>query len=172
MCDPITIAATTTAISAASAVVGYIGQNQAADANEAAANVNYNSRMEALNAEGVQTDAKASEDALTSSIERAQTYGRIVTSISEMGGSQLSLSKAVQGAAFAGAREQSLTDLNFRNRREQIAREKIGAGVEKTNMINAVPRSSPISLALKLGSAAVGGYKDFKDAGDGNTQKQ
>lgn len=169
MCHPALIAA---GLQAGQAVVSHIGQNQAAAANEAAANVNYNSRMEALNAEGVQTDAKASEDALTSSIERAQTYGRIVTSISETGGSQLSLSKAVQGAAFAGAREQSLTDLNFRNRREQIARERIGAGVEKTNMINAVPKASPISLALKLGSAAVGGYKDFKDAQNGAAQQQ
>jgi hypothetical protein len=49
MCDPISMAATTAVTSAASSVLGFIGQGQAYKANLQAANVGYAAKTDALN---------------------------------------------------------------------------------------------------------------------------
>lgn len=143
------LAAVAPVIGMASDVLGFIGQRQVESANRTAANQNYFDRISALNDQGNQLDAAASERSVDEVIAAAQAQGRISAGSAALGAS--SVARLQNTASQELSREEAIADLNDRNARVQLGREKKGAAIERISAINRVQRPSAIGLGLKLG---------------------
>lgn len=161
MCDPVTLAVIATTVSAGSAYLGYQGQQQAAADGQAAANINFAQRNEALSAERAQVDASRTEDAVDREIESAKSSGRIAASINEMGLGGQTGTQLVNTNAFETGRASSISELNFQNQREQIQRGVRGAEITRAGDMAASRKPSSLGLILGLGEAGLRGRSTY-----------
>lgn len=164
MCDPISIAGITTAVSAMSSVAGFIGQSQAAKQNKALAQDSFNETANSLSEQRVQINAQASEDAVTANIDRAQSLGRISATMGSLGGDYATTQAAGHAADFAVGRNLSIEQLNTQNKLAQNTDELVGADLQRQAKIASVPPPSPLSLVAGLGKAGLGGYDAYGNA--------
>jgi hypothetical protein len=156
MCGPIAIAAATFAVSAASQIAGFIGQKQASEANERAANISYGQSENELGRRAAEIDAAEGQNTFNSIVERAQAAGRISASASDMGtGAAVTQTVSNQSANEIG-RAAAVDQLNSRNQRLQIGDMRTRASFD---------RPSALSLVLGLAGSALGAGKTYSDLG-------
>lgn len=165
MCDPVSLALITATIGIGSAVSSYTGQQQAYVDNVASANLNYAQRKEALSAEAAQGDAARTEDAVDREIESARASGHIAASISEQGLGNQTATQLVNTQAFESGRATSISELNFQNEREQLARSATGAAIERNSQIASVSKPSSLDLILGIGKAGMQGFSTYSAVG-------
>lgn len=142
-------------IGMASDVLGFVGARQQESANRTAANQNYFDRISALNDQGNQIDAAASERSVDQIIEEAAAQGRISAGSQALGAS--SVARLQNTTSQELSRGRAVADLNDQNSRRQLGREKRGADIERISAINRVQRPSVAALALRLGDRVVDG---------------
>lgn len=165
MCGPIAIAATTFAVSAASQIVGFIGQKRASEANERAANIGYAQAQNELGRRATEIDAAEGQSTFNSIVERAQAAGRISASASDMGtGAAVTQTLSNQSANEIG-RAAAIDQLNSRNQRLQLGDLRTRAEFDRVSQINAVPRPSALSLALGITQSALQAGSAYSSAG-------
>lgn len=162
MCDPATIAATTTAISAAASGAGqllaYGAQNRAAVQNANAAVASYQDQLTAQNAKAVQVDQAASEDVVSNAIAEQRAKSAAVTRGAAQGLGDLSIADLVQGVDFQVGRQSAIDSANRNAEQQQISRENRGLFSQAQGRINAVPTASRSALIAGLvGTAANAG---------------
>lgn len=146
---PSGLASVSPVIGMASDILGFVGGRRQESANRTAANQNYFDRISALNDQGNQIDAAASERSVDEIIEAAAAQGRISAGSQALGAS--SVARLQNTAAQELSREEAIADLNDTNSRRQLGREKRGAEVERISSINRVQKPSVAGLALRLG---------------------
>lgn len=144
MCGPLTLAA-------ASTVTAFIGQRQAAKANEQAANVTAHNAYNEQQQRNVQIDANQSESTLNNLIAQRATQGRISSSAAALGVDNSTAEGLFQSSDFASGREQSINDLNSQNLRVQSDNNIRGIEIQRISDINRVQKPSAASLILGLG---------------------
>jgi len=157
MCDPVTIGLTTAALSIASTVTGYIGQNQAYEANRQASNLNYAREMEAVGRQQVQLDKKASENAFDTAIATVRAQGDISASASDRGLSTQSIAQQLNATMFGIGRQATAEDINDQSVRDNLAASKTDADLRRQSQINSVQKGSALSLAIGIGQGALSG---------------
>lgn len=165
MCGPLAIAATTFAVSAASSIVGFIGQRQASEANERAANISFGQSENELGRRAAEIDAAEGQNTFNSIVERAQAAGRISASASDMGtGSATTTTLSSQSANEIG-RSAAIDQLNSRNQRLQLGDMRTRAEFDRVSQINSVPRPRALSLVLGIAGAAASAGGTYADLG-------
>lgn len=165
MCDPISLAAATTAVGSASSVLGFAGQNQAAQANKTAANLAYANTGNQVAVRGAQIDQQQSENTVQAMIDRVTAQGRISASASSMGGDAATTARTENAADFASGRSLSLEDVNSQNQRIGNAQTMTNAFYTRQSQENQVLPGNPLSLALGLAKAGLGGASAFGKLG-------
>lgn len=158
MCDPATIAMTTLAVSSASAVAGFAGQQQASAANKTAANIGYGQNYNALQERSTQIDEAQSENTFDAIVSRAAASGRISNTAAAFGTDQATTTQQQNASDFGIGRDASVDDLNYENQRIQVSQGVTNADLQRQSQINRVPKPSVAALGLTLaGDAASAG---------------
>lgn len=163
MCvDPVTLAVTTTAISAAASaggqIMAYNAQNQAALQNADAALASYRDQISQQQTKGEQVNAAASEDALSQAMAAATARSAGITDAAGRGLSTMSIADVVQGIDFQSGRNTSIAEANRKAQLDQIGAENRGIAAQAASRINSVPTGNRTALALGLiGTAAQAG---------------
>lgn len=165
MCDPISMAAATTAVSATSAIMGFQGQNQQAALNQQEANLGYAQSANEAGEQAVQIDQQQSENTMNAVINRVSAQGRISASAASMGGGAESTAAQANAAAFAAGRQLSVENINSAGQRLQVQNELISADDKRRSQIASVQKASPLSLVLGLAKAGLSGASAFGSAG-------
>lgn len=165
MCDPATIGLTITAVSATSAVMGFMGQNQAAHANEQAAQFGYSQTQNQLGEREAQIDQQQAENTVQAEIARRSAEGRISASAAAGGLDAATTGREANAADFAAGRGLSILDINSENQRLGVANDQTASFYRRQSQINQVLPQSPLTLALNLAKAGVQGYGAYMGAG-------
>lgn len=163
MCDPVLgLAIASFALSAGTAAVGYIGQNQQAKAAGKVANLNYARERDLVGAQSRQIDQAQSEEAFDTAITRARAQGDIAASASVSGLAPNSIAAQVNQEAFGLGRNVTLSERNRNNQRLQLGTNLEGADLTRQSTIANNPKASAISLALGVGKAGVDAATSYK----------
>jgi hypothetical protein len=165
MCGPIAVGALSAALAIGQTVTGYIGQNQAYNANTTAANLTAANESNILGQQRVQLDQAKSENAFDSAIAAAQSQGRITASASEQGLSNTSLVQALNADMFGIGRQVSIENANDQNARNQLANQAQGIELDRNSRIASVSKPSGLSLVLGIGGGALAGVNGYAAAG-------
>ena len=165
MCDPLTIAAATAALSVGQTVMTHIGTNQAFQANKRAAHLDYANRFNVTEQQRQQLDAERSEKAFDTAIASIQSEGRISASASDLGLSSGNILSTINADMFGLGRQDSIDALNDQNARNQISNERRGAEIARNSKIASAPRSSGLALVLGVGKGVLEGAGAYKSAG-------
>jgi len=166
MCDPVTAL---TVATVASGVTGFIGQQQAASAQEAAnmqsrnlAIQNQNLQIRALRNQEEEDAVQASQALQDSAREAAALRARATVAAGESGVSGLSID-ALMGDIVRQETENRLNILqtqDFRQRQRQLDREGLGITTQsQINQLPAVQYPSFLEAVASTGSAAYGVYQ-------------
>jgi hypothetical protein len=179
MCDPVTLGSITAvqmataqlAIGAASAVVGYVGQQQAANAQEAAnkeatknavfaANQNY----EATQRRMYQEAAAASVEKTNANIASAEARATASTAAGEAGVQGYSIDSIIGSYYAKQGRYNEAIDTNF-----QMSRQALADGMDQTHnatvsTINSLPvpqKPSFLDAAIRVAGSGLSASKDY-----------
>lgn len=166
MCDPISGAAF--AISALSTAVGYVGAQEAADAQNEAYEAN---RVNALNAfadkqaqmdrRAVQEQEAASNRKFENNLERRAAQATAMVAAGESGVSGLSVEALFNDLGARTARANANIDHNTDYTMQQLEAEKRGQTYQTLDRINSVKRGTEPSLidaGLRIAAAGVSSY--------------
>lgn len=179
MCEPISIAVGAMAMSAASSVMNFKAQQDAASANnkyqsemaersrENALAANRNDQKQ-LTLRTIQEADSKSEQNRAGAIQAEQAAAAGRTSAAESGLSGLSLDNLVADIYRRSSNNESIRNINYDNTVNQLAAQREASGITaKSRMV--MPQyttgPSPMSLAVGLGKAAFSGYNSYQIAG-------
>ena len=165
MCDPATIGLVTFGLGALQTGLSYVGQNQAAKANEKSANLTAANEFNTRQQQATELDQAKSERAVDTAITTAQSEGAISASASERGLGSQSLIQSLNASMFGIGRNASIEDLNDQNQRVQLGNEATGSEIRRQSRINSVQKGNPLSLVLGVGGAALSGATAYSNAG-------
>lgn len=149
MCDPVSLAVAAGTVSQAKNVLGFLGGQQAYNANRNAAYSTYGTTYNTLQQQEGQIDAQQSENTTSALIKGIAAQGRISASASSLGGDAASTAAQSGAADFDVGRGLSIQDLNSENQRVQNAAELTGAAIKRDSQINQVAKPSALGLAVK-----------------------
>jgi hypothetical protein len=165
MCDPVSIAATTAVVAAASSVMGFEGAQQASQANEQAANLSASNTYNALQEQEGQIDAQQSENTVSAVIGRAQQQGRISASASSFGTGGATAEELGNAADNTAGRALSIEDFNSASQRLQVQNQLQSSDIARRNKIASVPAPDPLTLVLGIAKAGLSGTSAYTSAG-------
>lgn len=165
MCDPLTLAAISTAVGVASSVGQYEGQKDLRHSTVLAANEQYAQTYNAVEAEAGQTNVQQSEADVTNAATAAQRFGRIAASASSIGLGATTGGSLETAAGVTSAREKAITDINATFQRQQEGNELEGANLRRTSTINSVPAPNGLTLLTSLGGSLLQGASSYYAAG-------
>lgn len=180
MCEPISIAAATLAISAAATSYGYVQQSEQADAQNEAIEDNYErTRQEAVAAferdttdiarRQVQEQDAAAQQREQFTREYDAVRAQTVTSAGERGIAGLSLDALLGDLAGQQATRLRTTNDNLNMTLQQLQREKESAGFaaqSRVNSVNRTPVAGPslVGLGLTIAGQAVNAAGQYQTA--------
>jgi hypothetical protein len=165
MCGPLALAAIPTALSTASAVMGFAGQNAQSKANASAAGLQYGQTENQIAAQRSQIDAQQSQNTVQALIDRISAQGRISASAGAMGADAATSTRAINQAAFAAGRGLGIEDTNSANMRANTGTESQNAFYQEQTKKNQALPPSPLALALNIASSFSGGAQTFANMG-------
>ena len=166
MCDPLSGAAF--AISALSTAVGYVGQSEAADAQNAAYDANRRQALSAfadkqvsMNTRAIQEQEAAASKKFENNLERRAAQATAMVAAGESGVSGLSVEALFNDLGARTARANSNIDSNTDFTMQQLEAEKRGQTYQTLDRINSVKRGTEPSLidaGLRIAAAGVSSY--------------
>ncbi len=165
MCDPVSIGLTTAAVSAGSAIVGFIGESQQAKAARRADRINYAGDYNALADKGVQTSAAASEDRFQSYIESLKAQGRVSASAGSLGIGAQTAQQLTRAETGDITREAAISDLNYKNAQQQNQTENVSAYRAEQSRLAAHKGPTPGELVIGLAKSGLKGVSAYSGAG-------
>lgn len=165
MCDPMSAAIATTAVSAGSTIMGFQGAKKDAKAQRLAANLNFAQDYNALAARGVQISQQRSEDNVTALIAKITEQGRISASAGALGLADPTVSALSNAAGFSIGRDASIAQLNADLQQQEVARDVQGARLGRDSRVKAAKGPSSLELVLGLGKAGLQGVNAYTSAG-------
>jgi len=161
LCDPVSLTAMTFATGAAKSVLGFIGQNQAAEANKQAANAAFANTSNSLAEQRVQIDRQQSENTVSAMINAAANRGKVSASASSMGADAATTTQLVNAGNFDVGRALSIADTNSESMRIRNSQDLTDANIKRQSQINQVLPQSPLELALNLSGNAISSAGDY-----------
>lgn len=172
MCEPATLTAISIGLTAASGVASYVGQQNAAAAQEAAnaqgrnlAIQNQQLQIRALQNQEDEESRRAEEALRENSLAADATRATAAVSAGEAGVAGLSVDALLGDITRQESenKQDVLQTQDFGQRQRQLDRE--GLGITTQSQINQLPLveyPSFFDTALQTGTAAFGQYSDFK----------
>lgn len=159
------MAATTAATSGASAIFGFMGQNQQAKLNQETANLGYAQSFNQAQEQATQISQQQSENTMNAVINRVAAQGHISASAAAMGAGAESTGAQENAASFTAGRQLSVEDINSQSQRLQVQNEMTSADLRRRSQIASVQPASPLSLILGLAKAGMQGISSFAGMG-------
>jgi hypothetical protein len=165
VCDPLSLAAASTAVSGASSVMGFVGQGQAAAANARSANYAYAGTYDTEQQREAQIDQQQAGNTVQAAIDRTVAEGRVSASASSFGGDRQTAIGEVNSVANQNERALGTENINSENQRTQVATDLTGAELERQSQINRVQPESPLALGVGLAGDAAQGAATYSKLG-------
>lgn len=165
MCDPLSIALTTAAVSAGSATLGFSAEKQQAAGARAAAGQNFALAYNADADRNVQISAQKSENTVDALIAKAQAQGRISASAGSLGIADATVAAQSNAAGFDIGRQASINDLNSQNQGAEVLRDISGAEASRQAKIKANQGPGYLQLVFGLAKAGLQGAGAYTSAG-------
>jgi hypothetical protein len=141
---------------AATAVVGYIQQSEAADAQESAVQANYAQQQDALNKQYDQTQQQAkqqvSERAREAMVERA----RLRVFAGEAGVAGVSSSRIEGISQMREGTDIATIESNRKNTLDQLYQEGKGVRAQNQSRLNSINRPSLLGTGLQIAGSVAG----------------
>lgn len=176
MCiDPVTIGALSFAMSAASSVAGFAEKQNAADAQTARYNQNYQNSLAAARDTQVQTTKRMmqEEDAYKQKdhlhlLEGAKKEAELAVSAAGANVAGLSVDNLVADASRTTNLNRTVLRKNWADTASQLQTQSEAASTTQTqsriNSVNPGSDPSPLGLGLELAGAGMKAYGDYKKA--------
>ncbi len=152
MCDPVTLAVASAALSTAGAIEGHSAQRDAYKANAKAASQAKVDEDRMLNQQEAQIQEQASEAKIAQDLETQQVASRAQATDS---GGFLNNNAVMQDIVRQGLEANTMTSQNLERQQAQLGEERIGAERRAQSRINSVARPSRTATALQIGSGLV-----------------
>lgn len=165
MCDPISLAAAGSAVSAGSSIFGFLGQNAAAKANEQAANLGYANAWNQGQQEAHQIDQQQSVNTVNAIIEQRSRQGQISASASAFGQGAESTAGEEVATNVQASRQIGVAAENAQNQRLQVSNQLQSADLARRSQIMQVQPESPLSLVLGIAQSGIQGANTFAGVG-------
>ncbi len=169
MCDPLSGAMF--AISALSTAVGYVGQQEAADAQDEAYEQNRQNALNAfadkqrdLNTRAIQEQEAAANKKFENNLDRRAAQATAMVAAGESGVSGLSVDALFNDLGSRTARANANIDSNTDYTLQQLESEKRGQTYQTVDRINSVKRGQQPSLidaGLRIAAAGVSSYDSY-----------
>lgn len=154
MCEPATLAAITLAVSATSSVASYVGQRQAANAQEMSARDAYEANQAQLNVQQQQVNEQATKEKSERAVEAMRQRGRLQAIAAEgVGGSLGRLEGEIN---LATATDLATIERNRAMRVEQSEAQKRGLQAQTQGAFNSIKQPSEVALGLELAGSGLG----------------
>lgn len=174
MCEPATIiAATTLAVSAAQAGLGYVGQKAQAKQqaalyaqNAASANTSALNEYDNIGLRYQQEQAAASTELFDARQRALQEAATARTAASESGVEGVSIDKLYQDIDAQSGRVEERLTTNLLYTRDDLLSQAKSSAVNATNQINSVGRGfkvSPLAAGLEIVGAAANAYSTYRN---------
>lgn len=153
------------ATSAATAITGFVGQNAANKANTTAANLAYAQSENQIGERATQVNQQQSENDVQAVIDRAGAGGRINAEAAAGGADAATTTRGEDAASSAAGRALSIEDINSQNQRQGLVNDQAQAFYRRQSQENQVLPGSPVTLALGLVKAGLGGASAYGQSG-------
>lgn len=155
MCDPVSLAVGSFALSSASAIQAHNAQAKAYDANSESANNAYMDEMAQMNQRQVQEEQAALQDQQNNNIEAAKALASARVGASERGVTGQSVELGFNDLIGANLRDNSTIQTNLDNSNLNMQWERKSADARRISRINSVARPSRSATNLQIASAGV-----------------
>jgi len=165
MCNPMFLAAASTAIGVVRAGAEYVGGRKLASAQELAVNQTAAEQSNVLARRDVQIGAQASEDRVNAIINAVAAQGRISASASSMGSDAATVAQMSNAEAFKAGRGASIQDLNTQNALAENQQARRNNELERVSKINTIQKPTPLSLVLGIAQAGLQGANTYYATG-------
>lgn len=170
MCDPVTLATATLAISAASTAATVYSQQQAADAQSAANQRNYDAQMVAYNANiananRTKTDlaASTSQKMIENNAQARRDMSKATVSAGESGVSGLSVDALLAELGGRAGTANSNAQVNYMSQDRAIEADKMNAWAGTASAINSLKTPTQPDY-IGAGLRIAGAYTDYRGA--------
>lgn len=162
MCEPMSIAMGVMAVGGA--LMQQQAANNAADAQQDAARMQYEQNMEALREQQNQINQQAGDQKSIRALEAMKERGRLRAAAGEMGVTGVSIDKALQESLFNEGTDISTIEANRKNGVVQNLRNMSGAGVQMAGNMNMAEsgRVSNLTTGLQIGTGVLGAYNTYE----------
>jgi hypothetical protein len=171
MCDPVTLAAASLAVGTASAAASYVGQSQAADAQDkmnkeaaanavTAANQNYQYTQQRM----AQETAAASTEKLNSNLASAEARATAATSAGESGVQGYSINQLIGSYYSKQGRYTDALDTNYQMSRQGLTDSMDQTSNRTKSAINSLPnpqRPSFLDAAIRVAGSGLNAATDY-----------
>lgn len=155
MCEPVTIGL---AISAASAVMGYMNQQKQADEQSKAIQADYNNKQATLNENAKQTNQRATDDMSARAREAMIERGRLQVIGGESGLGTGNLDRTTQQSQFNQGYDIAAIEGNRKNAIAQNTLDSRSVYSEAQSRTNQIKQPSLIGAGLQIGGAGMDYY--------------
>lgn len=170
MCEPTTIAAATLALSAASTAATVYSQGQAANAQAAANQRNYDAQMVAYNANIAnanltkqQLAASTSQKMIENNAQARRDMAKATVSAGEAGVSGLSVDSLLAELGGRAGTANSNAEVNYLNQDRAIEMDKMNAWAGTSSAINSLKTPTQPDY-IGAGLRIAGAYTDYRGA--------
>lgn len=169
MCDPLTLAAASAALTATQQVAQFQAANVQADEAIAAANINFANDFTALSQQQAEAERRDAEASFDRAIQFAQSQGRLATAAVDSGLSGRNIGQLLRADAFAAGRADSIAQVNSDLETNQRRRQLAGLERGRSEQVRAAELSRPTALSavIGLGQAGLQGANTFFALGGG-----
>lgn len=172
MCAPQLLAVAGFAVSAASTVVGFMGQQAQANAQDAAWKQNYTNALAAARDDQNQMTARQVQEADASSLKQhqqdiavAQKQAEVSVQAASGGVSGISVDSLLNDVSREGDLNKLSIQRNFEATVTQLQKEKDATNNTALNRINSMSpgqHPNPLAAGLNIASAGFGAYNDYQ----------
>lgn len=150
MCDPVSLASATWAVSQVATVAQYVGGQRRADDQLHAANRTFAQQNNEAALQRTQVDARQSEDSVDALIKAQVAQGRISASAAALGSDAATVAQQSNAADFDIGRGLTLANANADNTRLGIQQGLAVGEQQRQNTIGNIQAPGPLSLALGI----------------------
>ncbi len=150
MCDPITIAAVTTAVAQVATTAQYVGGQRRADDQLHAANRTYAQQVNEASTQRTQINARQSEDSVDALIASNAARGRISASAGALGSDAATTAQQANASDFDIGRGLSIATANADNARMGVQQSLQVGDLQRQNTIENIAKPGPLSLVLGI----------------------
>lgn len=162
MCGPLALGIASFALSAVGQVVGFIGADQQAKAQQESARVAYENDVRQIATRQVQETDAANRKLQMMELDEADRKAEAQVAAAGAGVAGLSVDAIMRDIGARAARNKETEKLNVRYVVNQLQYDKKGSQARGQGRINDAPRPSPLGLLVGIGGSALDAYGSYK----------